>query len=304
MNEFCTNKKFVFMNKTDCMIRLQLFMILAAFFSGCTYNHSDQGKKIISASILPQKYFIEAVAGDKFLVNIMIPPGGTPETYEPTARQMKQLSESSIYMKIGHIPFEKVWLNNINEINPDVKVFDLSDGIDLISRGHSHESDEGISGIDPHIWSSPRNGAVIAKNIFSALCMEDPENKSYYSERLNKFLALLDSLDHKFQSYYNSKKNKSFLIFHPALAYFARDYNLEQISLEYEGKSPPPGYMRNIIETARKKNIRTIFIQKQFNDEPARAIAKEIGGQVVIIDPLDENWEEQIEYIAAQIALE
>ncbi len=283
------------MNKTF------IFIISIAFIASCQNQPGLSSKKIITVSILPQKYFVEAVAGDKFIINVMIPPGGTPESYEPTAHQIQSLSESAIYMKIGHIPFEEVWLKNINKINPSIQVFDLSEGIDLIKGRLNHEG-EMLSGIDPHIWISAYNAAIIARNIFQALCIQDSLNKPYYSDRLKKFLALTDSLNRNFKKEFSMMQGSTFLVFHPALAYLARDYGLEQICLEFEGKSPPPGHMKNIIDIAHERKINTIMIQKQFNPDFAITVAKEINGKVIIIDPLDENWDKQIAYIVRNIA--
>ena len=282
------------------MLKKILIITSLAILFGCKINPEGSAKKIISVSILPQKYFVEAITGDIYRINVMIPPGGTPENYEPTARQMQSLSESGIYLKIGNIPFEETWMKNFININPHMKVYDLSEGIELITGDHHHEGTAG-SGIDPHIWSSLKNAKIIAKNIFIALVKEDPGNKDYFSSRLQNFLSLTDSLDKKFQSDFTPIKGSAFLVFHPALAYLARDYGLEQISLEFEGKSPPPGHMKDIINIAREKKIKAILIQKQFNAEPAKTIANEIEGEVIIIDPLDENWKDQIEYIARSI---
>jgi zinc transport system substrate-binding protein len=282
------------------MIKNFFILTSLAILFGCKTNPEGTSKKIISVSILPQKYFVEAITGDKYRINVMIPPGGTPENYEPTARQMQSLSESGIYLKIGNIPFEEAWMKNFININPQMKVYDLSEGIDLITGDHHHEG-TASTGVDPHIWSSVNNARIIAKNIFFALVKEDPINKDYFSSRLQNFLSLTDSLDRKFQVEFAPIKGSSFLVFHPALAYLARDYGLEQISLEFEGKSPPPGHMKDIINIAREKKIKAILIQKQFNAETAKTIANEIGGEVIIIDPLDENWKDQIEYIARSI---
>jgi len=275
-----------------------LFLLLLYIFSGCTNNSLEKDKKIISVSILPQKYFVEAIAGNNYYINVMIPPGASPESYEPTSRQMKSLMESRIFLKIGHFPFEETWIKKLLGLNPDLKVYDLSRGIEVIS-GHSHHDvgspDEGI---DPHIWTSPRNAAIIAGNILKALSEEDPANQDYYNRNYRRFLSVSDSLDRALQTKFDLIKGSSFLIFHPALSYLARDYGLEQLSIEYEGKYPPPGYMKDIIEISRKKNIKAILIQKQFNSEVAEIIAKEISGEVIVIDPLDEDWKHGIEFIA------
>lgn len=273
-------------------------MILTVLFPGCSVKSGNSGKRIISVSILPQKYFTQAIAGDKFEVNVLIPPGATPESYEPTAQQMKNLSESVIYFKIGHIPFEKAWMKNLSEINPEMKIYDLSEGIELISDDH-HEGNE--NGVDPHIWASPLNAVIIAENICRALISADPSNKEFYSSRLQDFILAAGNLHSGFKNAFAPLEGSSFLIYHPALGYLARDYKLHQVAFEFEGKTPSPGYMKDIINISREKNIKAILIQKQFNTEPAETIAKEIPARVIVIDPLDENWMDQMKHIGKSV---
>ena len=282
------------------MIRNIIIFCILGIISACVTKVEKHDKKIISVSILPQKYFVEAIAGDKFVVNVMIPPGSTPENYEPTAMQMQDLSESSIYLRIGSIPFEDIWMKSLIGSNPEMKVYDLSEGINMIKEVPHHEGEHSAR-VDPHIWSSVKNAKIITQNIFVVLSKEDPNNLSYYSENLQKFQAMADSMDKVFQSKSELIKGSSFLIFHPALAYLARDYGLTQLSLEFEGKTPPPGYMKDLIDISREKNIKAILVQKQFNSEPAETIAKEIPADLIIIDPLDEKWKNQIEHIIQAI---
>ena len=281
------------------MIRNIIIFCILGIISGCVTKVEKNDKKIISVSILPQKYFVEAIAGDKFIVNVMIPPGSSPENYEPTAMQMQNLSESGIYLKIGFIPFEEILMKSLIDSNSGMKVYDLSEGINMIKEVSHHG--ENNAGVDPHIWSSVKNAKIITRNIFAALSKEDPANLSYYSENLLKFQAMADSMDKVFQAIFEPIDGASFLIFHPALAYLARDYSLTQVSLEFEGKTPPPGYMKDIIDISREKNIKAILVQKQFNSEPAETIAKEIPAKLIIIDPLDEKWKNQIEHITRAI---
>jgi zinc transport system substrate-binding protein len=282
--------------KYKLMPRNIFLLILITLVTACTSKKQTSSKSIITVSILPQKYFVEAIAGDRFNINVMVPPGAAPENYEPTAMQMRNLSESKIYFRIGYIPFEENWMKNFTGINPAMRIYDTSQGIDLIASGEENEK-----GVDPHIWSSARNAQIIARNIYDALTREDPENTGIYSERLASFLKETKFLDSTLREGSATIKNRTFLIFHPALAYLARDYGLEQLSVEYEGKNPPPGYMKKIINTCREKNIKGILVQKQFNAGQAEIIAREISGKVIIIDPLDENWDDQMKHIVKSI---
>jgi zinc transport system substrate-binding protein len=257
--------------------------------------------KAISVSILPQKYFIEAIAGKRFNVNVMIPPGASHSSYEPTARQMNLLVNSPAYFKIGHLDFELSWMDRFTGVNPNMKVYDMSEGIELIRGNHDHHQESGEihtedneKGIDPHTWMSPGNVKIIARNILKSLIDLYPVDSAFFTSNYNSFRLEVDSIGNLYQENETKLKGRSFIIYHPALAYLARDYGMEQIVLEFDGKEPPPARIKSIIDLARQKNIRTIFVQKQFSIDNSRSLAKEINAQIIPIDPMDENWEGQM----------
>jgi zinc transport system substrate-binding protein len=275
-------------------MKLQNVIIAFALVFGILSCQSKQIKKNenqISVSILPQKYFVEQIAGNDFQVNVLIPPGGSPATYEPTPMQMEAVTKSVAYFKIGHIPFENTWMDNIIKAAGDIKVFNLSREIELV-RGeeiqHGDHFHEG--GIDPHTWSSPKAVIQIAKNLYQDLIVLAPEKQEVYKNNLDQFLAELDTLDKQTEEIFANAKHTSFMIFHPALTYLARDYGLNQISIEMHGKEPSPAHMQHLIGEAETNQIKIVFIQKQFNKENAMAIAHEIGAEVIQIDPLNEDW--------------
>lgn len=269
-------------------------LIISVLMFGIYSCQPKQAKKVenqISVSILPQKYFVERIAGNDFQINILIPPGGSPATYEPTPMQMEQVAKSVAYFKIGHIPFENTWMNNMIEAAGDIKVYNLSEGIELVRGPEVHHGDhvhEG--GIDPHTWSSPKAVIQIANNLYNGLVELAPEKKETYKKNLDAFLAELEMLDQKSTEVFAEAEHKSFMIFHPALTYLARDYGLNQIPIELHGKEPSPAHMQHLIGEAEKHDIKVVFIQKQFNKENAEAIAKEIKAEVIQIDPLNEDW--------------
>ena len=258
---------------------------------GCTNKKIVSEKQIISVSILPQKYFVEQIVEDFFEVNVLIPPGASPASYDPTPQQIADLEISIAYFKIGHIGFEKSWMDRITSVNPEMYLADLSKGVDLI-RGadilHGDHSHEG--GVDPHIWVSPKRVKIIVENIYKAAIEIDPVREKIYSDNYKSFLEKLDSLDTMIEQMLKEYKGRSFLIFHPALTYFAADYEIEQIPIELEGKEPAPGYLIELIDHGKEENIKVIFVQQQFDMDNARAIADELDGKVVQINPLDEDW--------------
>lgn len=289
-----------------------LFVILSLFFIYCGSPGPDIGsEKIqITVSILPQKYFVERIAGDgvniDFDIHVMIPPGHSPATYAPTPQQMKVLSHSKLYFRIGHIPFENAWMKNISSNNPHMKIIDTSVGVDLIKtredKGDPHLAHHHHAGIDPHIWLSPRAVKIQAKHILDAMIEIDRENQEFYQENYRLFLLDIDRLDREIKALLEKYQGRKLMVFHPAWSYFTRDYGLEQLPIELEGKAPNPANLKKIIDIARQENIRIIFVQEQFDTNSARAVAAEIGGQVVKIDPLASDWLENMRRIAQTLS--
>lgn len=277
-----------------------VFAILAVLLTSCSIDSKKSDKAVIAVSILPQKYFVEQVAGQTFDVHVMVPPGASPATFDPTPRELVKISEAVAYFKIGHIEFEKGWDEKIKSINKELKFYDLSRGIELIA-GEEHDHGNHNHGVDPHIWMSVRNARQIATNILVALKELNPEKAVTYEQNHIRFVNRLDSLDQWIESQLNECDHNVFLIFHPALTYYARDYGLKQESLEFEGKQPTPHHFRNITAIAKEYQINHVFIQKQFDIENAQLLAKEIGAEIVEINPLSDAWEDEITAITTKL---
>jgi len=269
--------------------RIFILIIIAIIISTLLYTTSKkwetgpEEKIIVAASIMPQKEFIEAVGGDKVKVIVMVPPGADPHTYEPQPSQLKELSKAKIYFQMGSgIEFEKTWMEKLKELNPNMKIINCSENIKLMKE-------------DPHVWTSPRNAIIIVENICKALTEEDPNNKGYYNENMEKYVSRLEKLDGEFNQTLTEKQNKKILVYHPAWAYLCRDYKLEQITIEKEGKEPSPQTLAKIIQEAKKDNIKIIIVSPQSNKQSVQAIADEIDAKIVTIDPLAENYIENME---------
>jgi zinc transport system substrate-binding protein len=259
-----------------------LILLIAAFLvNGCIDQSEpqiDDGKTVIIVSILPQADFVEHVGGDKVEVIVMIPPGANPATYEPTASQLKAVSSAAMYVKVGSgLPFEEVWLDKICSANPDMMIIDTSEGINLIQG-------------DPHIWLSPRSAVVQVENIYKGLVAMDPENSEYYYRNKEQYINDLEVLDTDITESLSGFDGRNFMVFHPSWGYFSRDYDLTMIAVEIEGKEPSAGDMARLVETAKENNIKIIFVQPQFSTKSAEVIAKEIGGSVVAVDPLPQDY--------------
>ncbi len=270
-------------------------ILLFAFIaiSGCNRKPVKDKKPLITVSILPQKYFVGKIAGDRFDINVLIPSGASPETYEPTPSQIIRLEKSKIYFETGYIEMEINRMAGYLHNKPDIKVVNCSDGINLIKKENKW--------IEPHIWLSPKNVKVMAQNIYNGLIAIDPGSEDFYGKNLAKFLKEIDDIDNSIREELKNLTSRSFLIYHPALTYFAKDYGLTQIPVQTEGKTPSSKYMKEIIEKAKKEGIKVIVVQQQFDIQKAKTIAKEIDAKVITINPLNYDWEEEMMNIATKL---
>ena len=271
---------------------IPILTIFICFACGNTAQKSE--KAIITVTIEPLRYFTEAIAGKNYQVVSMVPKGSSPESYDPTPQQLVNLSKSQAYFRIGHIGFEQAWMKKLEANCPDMKVYDTSKGIDLIrDKGHWHGDHFHEGGVEPHIWNSTQNALIIADNIYQALCELDTTHQADYKYRLDSLKQSIQQTDAETRRLLENA-DSTFLIYHPALSYFARDYGLKQISIEEGGKEPSPAQLKKLIETCRNENVHTIFVQQEFDQRNAQLIAHELGIDIVSINPLSYDWTEEM----------
>ncbi len=289
----------------------QVLLFFMPIFCFALLSHSSFAEPVsVFTSILPSSYLVERIGGDAVRVSTLVEPGQSPETYEPTPRQMALLSGSQLYFRVG-LPFENVWMDKIASMNPKMKVVDLRQGIALREiEGHHHEEGEETSseagheehGKDPHLWLSLRNAAIMAETIAGALEQCTPELKEQFQKNLTDLLAEMKRADDDVQRLLAPLQGRRFMVFHPAWGYFADDYGLEQIPIEIEGKSPNARALAQMIDRAKAEKIQVIFVQKQFSAVSAEAVAKAIGGKVVAMDPLSPDYVNNFRRIAQTLA--
>lgn len=285
----------------NCFPALFSILVIASMLPACKQDNSLNTKHI-TVSILPQKYLVEQLCGDKFRVELLLPPGSNHETYEPTPQDIARLEKSQILFTAGYLDYERNWIPRFTKGNSGLKVINTSEGVDLISGEHHQHEGHSASGIDPHTWLAPSTCKIQAANIAKGLTDADPADSLYFRKRLQQLNQTIDSVDLKIKEVLASSKGKSFMIFHPALAYFAREYGLQQISIEEDGKEPSASRIKELIDICRSRNIHTILISKEFDVRNAEAIANEINGKVVVIDPMLYDWPTNLITIARVIA--
>ena len=240
-------------------------IILCVVFAGCKGSQqkgntaesngkesvaNSDGKPAVTVTIPPYRFFVDKIAGDKVDVNVMVSNGNNPETYEPYAQQMMELSRSALYLKVGSIGFEQTWMKKLQDNAPDMKVIDTSTGITPAKTPGGNT--------DPHVWMSCKNARIISSNIFKALCQLEPENKTFFQKNYQQLLSSIDRQDSIIRKSFkdNPEMVRKFVIYHPILTYFARDYQLEQLAIEEEGREPSAAQLKSLIERARKEKIK------------------------------------------------
>ena len=273
---------------------LAIAVIMFSCSSGKTRSRDENKKKVITVSIVPQKTFVQKIAGNNFDINVLVPPGTSPETGSLLTSQLKDIANSDIWFCIGLLGIEYSWQDKIVQANTKMKVVDLSKGLDLINEPHDHSGRVHEGGIDPHTWLSPALVKQMAKKIADELILIDPEKANEYNANFIKFANEIDNLDADINDSLCKYQGNKFIIFHPCLSYFARDYGLIQYSLEAGGKEPTPQHMAEVVRTAKAENIKVIYIQSDFDRAHALVFAEEIKGKVIVLDPLSHEWEENL----------
>jgi zinc transport system substrate-binding protein len=267
----------------------------------------EAGVMKVFVSIVPQKYFVQKIGGDRVAVSILVPPGAGPHQFEPKPRQMAALAQSDVYFAVG-VEFEKSWLKKIAVANPKLRVVRTDDGIDKIAAaGHDPQGGQprpaspGFGQVrdgvvprerapDPHVWLSPPLVKIQAGQIRDGLTAVDPLHRSNYEANYASFLKEIDALDAELKAVFAGRKGEQFMVLHPSWGYFAAAYGLEQVSIEIEGKEPKPAQLQRLIRHARERRISVIFVQPQFSARSAELLAREIGGRIVVADPMAEDW--------------
>ena len=271
-------------------MKLRLFLLsFATCIAACSQQPQKQQVKSIYVSILPLKYIVQNIVHDDFQINVLVPAGASPETFEPTPKQFVELNRARFIFNVGLIDFENSLLDKIN--NPD-KIVDLHTGIQLIEGACSHGShqagDHHAHGVDPHVWTSPKALKIMARNAFEAIQRAFPDSTKY-ADAYKRLQQQLEDLDNRTHDKIKRSGVEAFIVYHPALTYYARDYGIRQMTIETDGKDPSARQLAELIRTARQYGINKVFYQNQFPKSVVEVLARDMKARYVEIDPLDEQ---------------
>jgi zinc transport system substrate-binding protein len=258
-------------------------------------------------TLLPQADFVRRVGGSHVRVGVLVGPGQSHHSYEPTPRQIAELSESQLYFRIG-VPLEGALLPKISASARSLRIVDTREGVALRSFEGCNHGPGGAHGehaegqLDPHIWLDPRLVAIQAEHICKALCDLDSTNAGEYRTNLLAFQGELSKLHQRISQRLAPFTGQDIFVFHPAYGYFADAYGLKQVAIEAEGKEPEGKQLAGLIDRARKSKASVILIQPQFASASAHTIAGEIGAKVVELDPLPRDYIKDMERMSEIVA--
>lgn len=297
---------------------------LAVVLTAC--GGKQQPSREIIVSIEPLRYLVEQITQGAVEVGVLVPAGASPETFDPTPRQMAQVESAKLLLTTGLIDFER---NLLERVGTTQRIVDLSQGVELIAGSHSHNhgtdpqrqgeehhnggehhAEDGSvkqevnhhahhHGVDPHIWTSPRELKTMAQNVFAAIKEIYPDRD--YSDGFQSLMAQLDDLDRDCRQRFDRSSTKAFVIYHPALTYLARAYGLEQIAIEDQGKEPSARDIARIIDRAREGEVKVLLYQIEYPRSMVDIVARDMGVEPMQINPLEENPVQFIEQVTRLI---
>lgn len=285
------------------------FIILALFCVTAINVSAQHSEKLnVFTSILPQKFFVEQIGGDLVNVEVLVGPGMSPHTFEPSPLQMSRLARSAMFFAVG-VSFEKALVKRMESVCPQVKIVATDEGVlkrkmeshDDHGHSHSEECDHPAGATDPHIWLDPMLVKIQGNNIANALKEALPDQAQALDHRLEIFNNKLDEFTAKLQASMQPLQGQTMLVFHPAFGYFADRFGLKQMAIEIEGKEPSPRQLAKIIRKCRSENIKVMFVQQQFSSRATQTIADSIGGSVIRLDPLAEDYFSNLELISQTV---
>ena len=274
------------------MQKIATFIICVLLIVGCT-TKSDSDKKTIFVTITPMQSIIEEITTGDFDIEVIVPKGASPETFEPTPKQVTSFSDAELIFSTGIIDFEQ---SLVERISGDAEVVNLSNGIELIAGSCSHGNHQHKHGVDPHIWTSPRALRTMVTNAHKAIMAHYPDSVKY-TEATGRLLERIDALDTYCATRIKAEGVEAMMIYHPAYTYYARDYGIEQIAIEHDGKEPSLRQTTALIEKAKEHGVKAILRQPQYSEDKVRAIANDAGAEVITTDPLAEDILDEIERV-------
>ncbi len=263
---------------------------------------SLRAQPILFVTIPPQKWLVEQLVDRDAKVEVMVRPGQNPHTFEPLGRQLALMAQAEGWFTIG-MPFEQALLRKVRSAKPDLREFQTYRGVERLEADHHHDhgDEEGAVEGDPHIWLSPVNMAQMATNVCADLRALWPEQSEVLQRRLGELSSRLVVLQSELSARTAAVEGRVFWVYHPSWAYYARSFGLRQRAVEESGREPSLRQMASLIKDAKEDKARVLFADPQFDPRPIERLARQIGAEVVVIDPLAGDWERNLRHVTDRI---
>lgn len=249
-----------------------LIIVSSLLFISCSKAESDT-TATISVSVEPQRFLLQQIVGDEYDINVLLPPGVNPESFEPSISLFKNLQHSQIYFMTGQLPFEQACLNKFHANFPDLRIVDATPQLSLLADTHCHhEGDEHGDHhheADPHVWTSVKNLKGMSEQMWREMVRINPKKRELFTANYGKLCRRLEALQDSLSHILSSDRDYSFVIWHPSLSYMAHDYGLTQIAVESEGKEVSPLAMRHVIDDARSHHAAVMIVEEEFSPHSA-----------------------------------
>lgn len=266
----------------------------------------------VAVSLQPYSNVVKEIGGNEVQVVAMLPPGADPHTFEPKPASLREFAKATVYFSDGS-GMDAAWLPRFKGVNKNVNVISLAQGITWLEEDehHHHEGEvhhdahhDGDEEMDPHLWTSPVQMMLIAENVCQALMSLDAAHRDLYRKRTDDLKSRLGNLDMELRQSIDKlpANGRSFIVFHPAYGYFARDYGMKQLTVEVDGKEPKPRDLANLVKTGKSNNVHIVFVQPQFSRRAAATLAKELQASILDTDPLSYDYEGNIRKLLSAIA--
>ena len=271
--------------------------LLAAVLGGCgavSTQQTDSGKPVVAVTIVPEETFVKKVCGDLVDTIVVVPPGYSPESYEPSPVEMAKFSRAEVYFTVG-VPVESASV--LSYASKDTEIVSLADAC---AKKYDELQIDG--GRDPHIWLSPKRAVVMVQTIADKMSSLDPANSDTYEANAEDYIAEIQNTDSQIIDLLSGLESRSFIVFHPAFGYFAADYDLQMYSLEKNGKEATATELAEMVDFAKENGIKTIFYQAEIDSSQSEAFAEEIGGNTVKLDPLSADYTNNLLLMAQTLA--
>lgn len=263
----------------------------------------------VVVSILPQQFLVERIAGQRVEILTLVQPGDNEATYSPGPATLAALDDARIWFTMG-VHFEDVWLERITRDRPDLQVISLTAGVplratepgavSLAPETHGHHGHAGLP--DPHVWTDPRLAAQMVERIAESLAQLDPTGATLYAARAAELRHELLALHEEIAARLAPVRGRAFIVFHPSWGYFADAYGLVQLPIEVGGREPGPRGLAEVIRRGREAGVRAVFVQQQFSQRSAQAVAQALDAQLVEADPLALDYIANLRRISIRMA--